>query len=121
MATLNKNNGQILEQVNLGNVPHSGFPQSYNCRGTMNMGTLVPIRCYETLPGDTIQSATSATLQFQPLAVPTLDNMYMKHETFKIPYRILWKRWDEFWTKGENLDDTSVPPSFSFYEAIESI
>lgn len=113
MARLKKNNGQILEQVDLGQLPHSSFIQNYNVRGTGNLGKLIPIRAYSTLPGDRISSDTAMSVQFQPLAVPMLDNMFVKYENFKIPYRTVWQGWEEFWTKGEDLQSSLTPPTIS--------
>lgn len=116
MAKLKKNNGQILEQVSLGSLDKSSFVQDYNVRGTGNLGKLIPIRAYSTLPGDQIKSNTSLAVNFQPLAVPMLDNMYLKYENFKVPYRIVWDNWEEFWTKGEDLKSVLRPPTISIQD-----
>lgn len=111
---LKKNNGQVLEQVSLGSLDKSSFVQDYNVRGTGNLGKLIPIRAYSTLPGDRVKSNTGLSVNFQPVANPMLDNLYMKFENFKVPYRILWDKWEEFWTKGEDLKSVLKPPTISF-------
>lgn len=122
MAKLKNNNGQLLEQVDLGGLPHSSWYDGFSVKGTMNLGTLVPSRVRETLPADTIScGGSSYSIQFQPLAVPTLDNLYHTHDTFKVPYRILWDNWDKFWSKGEDLKYVNTPPSFSIVTILDAV
>lgn len=116
-----KSNGQMLDQINLGDVPRSGFDRTFNHKGTGTLGRLYPVRCEETLPGDRWQGSSTATVQFQPLAVPMMSNMYTRIETFEVPRRIVWKNWEKFITGGEKLDDTHVPPTVPFESIIQAI
>lgn len=108
-----KSKGQMYDQINLGSIPKSGFDLSYNCKGTGTLGRLYPTRCEEVLPGDKWQGSSQVAVQFEPLAVPMLSNMYIKQETFKVPARILWTNWEKFITGGEKLDYDGVVPSVS--------
>ncbi len=108
--------GQMMDQINLGDVPRSGFDLSYSFQGSGHLGKLIPIRCMETLPGDRFKGKTTITTQFQPLAVPMLSNMYTRSETFNIPSRLTWKNWEKFITGGEKLDDTSNVPTVSLQQ-----
>lgn len=111
-----KSKGQMLDQINLEQIPRSGFDLSYSTKGSGKIGRIIPTRCMECLPSDSIKGSTQAALQFQPLAVPILANMRVKQETWYVPNHILLDNWDTFITKGQDLSDNSVLPSFSLQE-----
>ncbi|MGM9811051.1 MAG: major capsid protein [Paludibacteraceae bacterium] len=113
-----KSKGQMLDQINLEQIPRSGFDLSYNNKGTGKIGRIIPIRCMETLPGDSIKGSSQIAMQFEPLAVPILANMRLKSETWYCPNHILWDGWDNFITKGQDLSDTSKVPSISLLQCI---
>ena len=106
-----KSNGQMLDQIDLEQIPRSGFDLSYNNKGTCQVGRIVPTRCMEMMPGDSVKGSTQVAMQFEPLAVPILANMRCKQEDWYVPNHILWDNWDEFYTKGEDLSDISKVPS----------
>lgn len=108
-----KSRGQMLDQINLEQIPRSGFDLSYSTKGSGKIGRIIPTRCMECLPSDSIKGSTQAALQFQPLAVPILANMRVKQETWYVPNHILLDNWDTFITKGQDLSDNSILPSFS--------
>lgn len=108
-----KSKGQMLDQINLEQIPRSGFDLSYSTKGTGKIGRIIPTRCMECLPSDSIKGSSQAALQFQPLAVPILANMRVKQETWYVPNHILLDNWDTFITKGQDLSDNSVLPSFN--------
>ena len=108
-----RSKGAMLDQIDLNKVPRSGFDMSYHCHGTSTLGKLIPIRKVSTIPADRWQGQTDININFQPLAYPMASNMYLKTESFYVPKRILWDKWEKFWTKGEDLSDTSVVPSVS--------
>lgn len=112
MDTL-KSKGQMYDQINLEQIPRSGFDLSHSVRGTGKIGRLIPIRNMETQPGDSIKGSTQIALQFEPLAVPMLANMRVKTEHWYVPFNTLWKDWDKFITKGQDLSDDSSVPTFT--------
>lgn len=116
-----KSKGQMLDQINLEQIPRSGFDLSYNNKGTGKIGRIIPIRCMETLPGDSIKGSTQIAMQFEPLAVPILANMRLKSETWYCPNHILWDGWDNFITKGQDLSDTSKVPSFTLVKCLTEV
>lgn len=116
-----KSKGQMLDQINLENIPRSGFDLSFNNKGTGKIGRIIPTRCTETLPGDSFKGSTQAALQFEPLAVPILSNMNVRQETWYVPNHILLDNWDTLISKGEDLSDNSVVPSFSLYDVFYNI
>lgn len=115
-----KSKGQMLDQINLEQIPRSGFDLSYSTKGTGKIGRIIPTRCMECLPSDSIKGSSQAALQFQPLAVPILANMRVKQETWYVPNHILLDNWDTFITKGQDLSDNSVLPSFSLRRVVDS-
>lgn len=115
-----KTKGQMYDQIDLGKIQKSGFDLSQNVKGTGRIGRIIPTRCQEVLPGDRMKGDSSAAVQFEPLAVPMLANMYVRQEHFYVPNRIVWKNWDKFFTGGEKLDYTTPPPTFSVKSAVDS-
>ncbi len=111
-----KSKGQMLDQINLEQIPRSGFDLSYSTKGSGKIGRIIPTRCMECLPSDSIKGSSQAALQFQPLAVPILANMRVRQETWYVPNHILLDNWDTFITKGQDLSDNSVLPSFSLQD-----
>ena len=111
----------MYDQIDLGKIQKSGFDLSNNVKGTGRIGRIIPTRCQETLPGDRMKGSSTAVVQFEPLAVPMLANMFVRQEHFYIPNRIVWKNWDKFFTGGEKLDFTTPPPSFSVKAALAAL
>lgn len=111
----------MYDQIDLGKIQKSGFDLSNNVKGTGRIGRIIPTRCQEVLPGDRMKGSSTAVVQFEPLAVPMLANMYVRQEHFYVPNRIVWKNWDKFFTGGEKLDYTTPPPSFSMRSAWNAI
>lgn len=48
----------------------NAFDLSFSNHITTNFGTLVPVMCKETLPGDTFEIDSALGLRFMPLAFP---------------------------------------------------
>lgn len=111
----------MLDQINLEQIPRSGFDLSYSTKGSGKIGRIIPTRCMECLPSDSIKGSTQAALQFQPLAVPILANMNVRQETWYVPNHILLHNWDTFITKGQDLSDNSRLPSFSLQDYVGTV
>lgn len=116
-----KSKGQMYDQINLGGVDKSGFDLTFYNKGTGKIGQLIPTRCTEVLPGDKFTGKSSASVQFEPLAVPILANMNVRQEHFFVPTRILWNKWESFITGGKNMDDTSVIPTFTLNTVLDAV
>lgn len=69
---------------------------------TCDMGTLVPVGCYEVLPGDTIQQATSLLIRVSPLVAPVMHPVTVRIHHWFVPTRLLWSGWEEFITGGSS-------------------
>lgn len=69
---------------------------------TLDMGELVPVGCYEVLPGDTVQQATSLLLRLTPLVTPVMHPVMVRLHHWFVPYRLLWDGWEDFITGGND-------------------
>lgn len=67
---------------------------------TFDMGELIPVGCYEVLPGDTIQQRSSALLRVSPLLAPVMHPVIVRMHHWFVPYRLVWDGWEEFITGG---------------------
>lgn len=83
-----------------------------------NQGKLVPIGCYEVLPGDTVQDSTSLLVRAAPLVSPVMHPVHVKLHKWFVPYRLLWqtpgKGFEDFITGGPDGDDTQIVPTIAF-------
>lgn len=80
---------------------------------TGNMGKLIPIGCYEVLPGDTIQQATSALIRIQPLNGPVMHPVHVKIHHWFVPNRLVWSEWQDFITGGRQGTSAPTFPTYS--------
>lgn len=77
---------------------------------SLNQGELVPVGCFEVLPGDTVQMSTSALVRVSPLVSPVMHPVHARIHHWFVPYRILWSGFEDFITGGPDGTDASVPP-----------
>lgn len=87
---------------------------------TFNMGQLVPVGCFEVIPGDTFQHQTSALLRTVPLNFPVMHPVDVHMASFFVPNRLLWdantdaapndKGWEAFITGGSDGNDAQTVP-----------
>jgi hypothetical protein len=82
---------------------------------TCDMGKLVPVGCYEVLPGDTVQQATSLLVRVSPLVAPVMHPVTVRVHHWFVPHRLVWNDWEKFITGGKDgLGEGAVYP-FSTY------
>jgi len=67
---------------------------------TCDMGRLIPVGCFEVLPGDTVQQATSALLRVSPMIVPVMHPISVRIHHWFVPHRLVWDGWEDFITGG---------------------
>lgn len=67
---------------------------------TTDMGKLVPITCFEVLPGDSVQQATSVLLRVSPLLAPVMHPVQVRIHHWFVPHRLVWDGWEDFITGG---------------------
>lgn len=87
------------------------FNLSHYKVGTMPLGKLVPISCFEVLPGDTVQMSSSIFLRLAPMVNPSFSVLKVKWWHFYVPTRLLWDNFENFRTGGPDGLDVSTPPT----------
>lgn len=100
--------GQMIDQIDLHGVPHSGFDRSNHNYGTGKLGTLITTRLDEVYPGDRIKGKPEMVVNFEPLAAPLMGSMVLKQESFFVPYIQLWRHAYKFFT-GKNGFNEPMP------------
>lgn len=81
---------------------------------TCDMGELVPVGCYEVLPGDSVQQATSMLLRVSPLIAPVMHPVIVRIHHWFVPHRLVWPDFEKFITGGsDGLGEGSVFPTIS--------
>lgn len=106
--------GQMIDQIDLSGVPHSGFDRSNHNYGTGKLGAIIPTRLDEVYPGDRIKGSPTTVVNFEPLVSPLMGSMVMKQESFFVPLPQLWKHAYKFFT-GKNGFNEQMP-SMSPYD-----
>lgn len=67
---------------------------------TAQMGKLIPISCFEVLPGDSVQQMSSLLLRTIPLAAPVMHPCTVRVHHWYVPHRLVWDGWEDFITGG---------------------
>ena len=75
------------------------------------MGQLVPIGACEVLRGDTFKHNTSMFMRLSPLVNPIMHPVHAHIHHVFVPLRIIWDKWEDFITGGEDFTDASVVPT----------
>ena len=85
----------------------SVFDLSHTVKTTTEFGRLTPIMCEEVLPGDTFRLNSKVFARLAPMVFPVMANVQVYTHFFFVPNRLLWDKWEEFISGGE--DGTSMP------------
>lgn len=88
---------------------HSKFNLSHTHSTTLDAGKLIPFFLQTTLPGDRFRIGLRNFVRCQPMVAPLMHQVYLYTQYWYVPYRILWDKWEDFITGGENLD---LSPAF---------
>lgn len=88
---------------------------------TFDMGELVPIGCFEVLPGDTIQQQTSFLIRVSPMLAPVMHPVVARIHHWFVPYRLIWDSWEDFITGGPDGLNASVPPTRTGNQGVGSL
>lgn len=86
------------------------FDLSHESRLTTDFGRLTPILCEPVLPNDRFQISTNVRVQFAPMKFPVMQRFHCYIHYFFVPNRLLWDKWEEFITGGEDgLSEPDYP------------
>ena len=72
------------------------FDRSHGWKSTFDSGYLVPFLVDEVLPGDSYKVKFNFLARLSTPVVPTMDNLFLDTFYFFVPYRLLWKHWEQF-------------------------
>lgn len=75
-----------------------------------DMGELIPISWFETLPGDIIRMSSSLLVRLSPLLAPVMHPLQVRIHHFFVPLRLLWVDFEDFITGGPTNADASATP-----------
>ena len=73
-------------------------------------GKLIPVSCYEGLPGETIQQSSQVLIRVLPQNTPVMHPVTVRVHTWQIPLRIIWPEFEQFITGGPDGNDVTIPP-----------
>lgn len=83
------------------NVPkNSGANMSHRNTGSLTCGTLTPLLVEEVIPGTRCYLKIPEVVQLPPLASDTYMNVKLKHEAFFVPFRILSKSFEDWFSEN---------------------
>lgn len=86
---------------------------THDVKLTGNMGELIPVACFEALPGDVVNHEIACLIRTQPLVTPVMHRAEVKLHTWFVPYRILQTNWENFITGGQDGLDATVLPTIT--------
>lgn len=112
----------LFSQIPKAQISRSVFDRSHGWKSTFDSGYLVPFLVDEVLPGDSYKVKFNFLARLSTPIVPTMDNLFLDTFYFFVPYRLLWKHWEQFNGQqdypGASTDylvpQTTCPPGTGF-------
>jgi hypothetical protein len=89
------------------------FDLSHDVKLSLDMGQLIPIYVEDIVPGDKFRVRTEVMLRFAPMLAPIMHRVNVFTHFFFVPYRLLWKDWEDFITGGRTGTVSPVFPRYS--------
>lgn len=86
----------LFSQIPQAQISRSVFDRSHGWKSTFDSGYLVPFLVDEVLPGDSFKVKFNFLARLSTPIVPTMDNLFLDTFYFFVPYRLLWKHWEQF-------------------------
>lgn len=84
---------------------------SYHSNLNVDMGKLIPCYRQEVYPGDEFKVSADTVVRLMPMLAPIYGEINLWIHFFFVPYRLLWKNFEEFVTNGlENGTTNAVHP-----------
>lgn len=95
-------------------VPGSNqFDLSTEHATTFNMGELIPFHVQECLPGDSYKIQSKNLIRFTPMVSPAMTRVKVFTSYFFVPNRIIYDKWEDFITGGQNPATAPTLPFLS--------
>lgn len=105
------------------------FPLHHKYVGNSGFGALIPILCQECIPGEKYKFSSEVLIESFPMLASIYGDIDVKVEYFFVPNRLLWSKWEDFITGGEDglfasrypifldtHDDETVPYSSTAFQ-----
>ena len=86
----------LFSQIPRAQISRSVFDRSHGWKSTFDSGYLIPFLVDEVLPGDSYKVKFNFLARLSTPIVPTMDNLFVDTFYFFVPYRLLWKHWEQF-------------------------
>lgn len=86
----------LFSQIPRAQISRSVFDRGHGWKSTFDSGYLVPFLVDEVLPGDSYKVKFNFLARLSTPIVPTMDNLFLDTFYFFVPYRLLWKHWEQF-------------------------
>lgn len=100
----------IFDSIKLGKGKRNSFDLSHEVKLSCNMGNLVPILCEPVLPDDTFKVDSEVMMRWAPMIAPLMHNVDVYVHYFFVPNRLVWDKWRDFITGGEDGKDSPSYP-----------
>ena len=100
----------IMSSFKLQNQPHrNGFDLSNRHAFSAKIGELLPVQVRECLPGDKFKINLSHFSRTQPLTSPAYVRIREYYDFCFVPYRLLWRYYDQFINQmPNNVSSSSI-------------
>ncbi len=109
-------------------VHRNGFDLSRRNAFTAKVGELLPVLCEEVIPGDKFKIKPEWFTRTRPLNTAAYTRVREYYDFYFVPYRLLWKGFDNFITQMENpvsaasildaVDNTTSLPHTDMYQLV---
>lgn len=86
----------LFSQIPRANIQRSVFDRSHGWKSSFDSGYLIPFLVDEVLPGDSYKVKFNFLARLSTPIVPTMDNLFLDTFYFFVPYRLLWRHWEQF-------------------------
>lgn len=103
----------IFDKILVTKPKRSKFNLSHEFKFTGNFGYLYPFLCQEVVPGDSWKLDNEIFVRSMPLQAPIFHRVNIHTYHFFVPFRLIWDKWEEFITGGE---DGLAQPVIPYYD-----
>lgn len=106
------NPNAIYETVRAYRTERSAQNLSHTWKGTIPIGALVPVGCYEVLPSDIARVNSEVFVRLMPTLAPIMHEVDIYVHHFEVPLRLIWNKYESLLIPqaGETANSIPVPP-----------
>lgn len=104
----------IFSKIEKTKVKSNIFDLSHDRKFSGKMGKLIPTLVMDLVPGDQVTLNSSLFMRFAPLVAPVMHQVSAYVHYFFVPNRLVFPKWEDFITGGEDGEDATVWPYFQF-------